>query len=100
MWFDIIKLNKNLARQWVKNFIREHLESMSSGEKITTKEMLDLLFDNKENAHYVKSGKKFKFGNVNNSVGLPTGPVISISCILYPPSIKVLLSLATKALPA
>ena len=40
MWKDILKrkgtVGKAAIRIWIKNFIKEHLESMAVGEKITT----------------------------------------------------------------
>ena len=50
MWKDILKRKgrggKPSIGEWVKTFIRNHLESMSVGEKITTTEMIELLNKN------------------------------------------------------
>lgn len=50
MWKDILKrkatAGKAAIRIWIKSFIREHLESMAVGEKITTDEMVTLLNEN------------------------------------------------------
>ena len=47
MWKDILKrktpLGKAAIRIWIKSFIREHLESMSVGERISTNDMITLL---------------------------------------------------------
>tara|TARA_R110002020_G_scaffold157851_1_gene340873 strand:+ start:856 stop:1191 length:336 start_codon:yes stop_codon:yes gene_type:complete len=57
MWFDILKRRgrggKPAIQKWIKNFIREHLESMSSGEKITTNDMIELLNENIRDATYL-----------------------------------------------
>jgi hypothetical protein len=71
MWFDILKRKgrrgKSPMGEWLKTFIRNHLESMSVGEKITVTEMIELLNKNIGEATYLDSnrGAQIRFGNVN-----------------------------------
>jgi hypothetical protein len=54
MWFDILKRRgKSAIGEWIKTFIRNHLESMAVGEKITTDEMIELLNKNIGEATYL-----------------------------------------------
>jgi|TARA_R110002020_G_scaffold461768_1_gene680824 hypothetical protein len=59
MWKDILKrkgtVGKAAIRIWIKNFIKEHLESMAVGEKITTDEMIELLNENIRDGTYLAS---------------------------------------------
>ena len=68
MWFDILKRKgKSAMGQWVKTFIRNHLESMAVGEKITTDEMIELLNKNIKKATYLdpNKGTQVRFSHFN-----------------------------------
>tara|TARA_R100001244_G_scaffold1150_1_gene1814 strand:+ start:135 stop:467 length:333 start_codon:yes stop_codon:yes gene_type:complete len=84
MWFDILKRKgrrgKSTIGEWIKTFIRNHLESMAVGEKITTAEMVELLNKNIGEATYLDSNKgtQVRFSQVRVDRRLTMGNISNI----------------------
>jgi len=58
------RVGKSAIKNWIKDFIRKHLESMAVGEKITTDEMVEILNANVSNATFLgPRGNQVRFSS-------------------------------------